>query len=191
MKKRAAPEQPVIRIADPSCKWGKRMVLGPLFGKDKYYEDQASNLVQSASIFATSSAMTVTDNIPLIGNYFKTGKLPTDLWDFYITVASVGTAFITVTDYVPRNQRESICAKIGEELSRFHPKGYLALENLNGLLHSYCDAGIPCHHALGNWLSINLLEKDDPAKEDIEAFSVVGALIQQAFGGWFRNQKTV
>jgi hypothetical protein len=44
---------------------------------------------------------------------------------------------------------------------------------------------------VGSWLSINLLEKDDPDKEELEVFSVVGALIQQAFGDWFRKQKTV
>jgi hypothetical protein len=167
------------------------MVFGRFFGRDKYCEDQATNLVPSASFFATNSANTVIDNIPLIGDYFKTGALSTDSWDFYITVASVGTAFVTIADYVPEDKRESVCVKIGEELFRFHPKGYQALENLNGLLHSYCDAGIPFHHAVGNWLPINLLGKDDPEKEDIEAFSVVGALIQQTFGGWFRKQKTV
>ena len=167
------------------------MILKRFFGKDKYYEDQATNLVQSANVFATSSAMTVVDNIPLIGDYFKSGAVSAKSWDFYVTVASVGTAFVTIADYVPEDKRETVCAKIGEELSRFHSKGYQALENLSGLLHRYCDAGIPFHHAVGSWLSINLLEKDDPDKEELEVFSVVGALIQQAFGDWFRKQKTV
>jgi hypothetical protein len=167
------------------------MLFGRFFGKDKYYDDQAASLVQTASVFATSSTITVIDNVPLIGEYFKMGVLSTESWDFYVTIASIGTAFITIGDYVPKDKRESVCARIAEELFRFHPKGYQALENLNGLLHTYCDAGIPFHNVVGNWLSINLLEKDDPEKKDIEAFSAVGALIRQTFGGWFRRQKTV
>lgn len=164
------------------------MIFRRFFGKDKYYEDQATNLVQSASIFASSSARTVVDNIPLIGDYFKSGAVSPESWDFYVTVASVGTAFVTITDYVPVEKRETVCAKIGEELFRFHSKGYQALEDLSGLLHSYYDAGIPFHNAVGSWLSINLLEKNDAEREELEMFSVVGALIQQAFGDWFRKQ---
>ncbi len=167
------------------------MVFGRFFDKDNYFENQATNLVQSASIFATNSTVTAIDNIPLISDYFKSGAVPAESWDFHVTVASVGTAFVTIADYVPEDKRETVYTKIGEELFRFHSKGYQALENLSGLLHRYCEAGIPFHQAMGSWLSINLLEKNDPEKEEIEAFSAVGAMIQHTFGGWFRKQKTV
>jgi len=164
------------------------MVFGWSLGKDNFYHERAQDLVKSASIFARSSTTTIMDAVPLIDSYFNTRVLSTDSWDFYVTIASVGTAFITIADYVPKGQHESIGIKIGEELIRIHPKGYLALENLSGLLHNSCDAGIPFHNAVGNWLSINLLQKDQPEKEDIEAFSIVGALIQETFGGWFKKK---
>jgi hypothetical protein len=159
---------------------------------DKFYEESTKTLVKSASVLAAGLIITVIDSIPLIDKYLKSGVLTTDAWDFYVTIAAVGTAFITVADYVPKEKRESVCAEIGEELVNFHPKGYQALENLSGLILNSCDAGISFHNAVGNWLSINLLEKSKPTKEDIEAFSVVGALIQQSFGSWFkRNKKSI
>lgn len=164
------------------------MVFGWSFGKDEFYEERAQDLVKSASIFATSSTVTVMEAVPLIDRYFKTRVLSTDSSDFYMTIASIGTAFVTIADHVPKGKRENVCTKIGEELVRFHPKGYLALENLSRLLHDSCNAGIPFHNAVGNWLAINLLERDQPDKEDMEAFSSVGALIQQTFGGWFRKK---
>lgn len=164
------------------------MVFGWSFGNDKFYEESVQNLVKSASVFAAGSTITVLDSVPLINKYFKTRVLSTDTWNFYITIASVGTAFITLADYVPKEKRENVCTKIGEELVKFHPKGYMALENMSGLLRNYCDAGIPFHIAVGNWLSINLLGKSKPDEEDIAAFSVVGALIQQTFGDWFKQK---
>jgi hypothetical protein len=164
------------------------MVFGWSFGKDEFYEKSARNLVKSARIFAANSTVTVMDSVPLIDRYFKSHVLSTDSWDFYMTIASIGTAFFTIAEHVPKEQRENVCTEIGEELLQFHPQGYLALENLSSLLHKSCDAEIPFHNAIGNWLSINLLVKDKPEKEDIEAFSIVGALIQQTFGGWFKKK---
>lgn len=155
---------------------------------NKFYEEKALRLVKSANIFATSSTISVINKVPLIERYFKMYVLSTESWDFYITIASVGTAFIAIADYVPKEKIEDICNLIGEELIKFHPKGYIALENLIGLLHNYCDAAIPFHNAMANWLSINLLQKDQPLEEDIEAFSIVGKLIQYEFGGWFKKK---
>jgi hypothetical protein len=165
------------------------MVFGWSFGNDKFYEESAQNLLNSASVFAASSSVTVMNSVPLIDEYFKANVFSIDAWDFYVTVASVGTAFITVADYVPKEKRESICATIGEELVKFHPKGYLALENFSGLIRNYCDEIIPFHNVVGSWLSINLLEKSKPDEEEIAAFSVVGALIQKSFGSWFKKNK--
>ncbi len=164
------------------------MVFGQWFGKDDFYDERAQNLVKTASVFATTSIQTVMETVPVIDSYFNTRVLSTNSWDFYMTIACVGTAFITIADYVPKGKGENVCMKIGDELAKFHPKAYVALENLNGFLHNSCDAGILIHNAVGNWLAINLLEKDQPDKEDIEAFAIVGALIQQTFGGWFRKK---
>lgn len=110
---------------------------------------------------------------------------------FYVTIASVGTAFFTVADYVPKEKREIVCNKIGAELIKFHPKGYQALENLSSLIDNYYSAGIPFHNAVGSWLAINLLEKSEPNEEEIATFSVVGAFIQKSFGSWFKKIKTL
>jgi hypothetical protein len=164
------------------------MVFDWSFGKDKFFEERAKNLVKTANIFATTSIETLMKAVPLINSYFKTQVLSADSWDFYLTIAAVGTAFITIADYVPKGKVENVCQKIGDELVRLHPKGYLALENFSSLLHNSCGAGIPFHNAVGNWLAINLLKKDQPSKEDIETFSIAGALIQQTFGGWFKKK---
>lgn len=155
-------------------------------GIDKFYEESAQTLVKSASNFAAGLTINVIDSIPLIGKYFKASMVSTDAWDFYVTIASIGTAFFTVADYVPKEKREDVCTEIGEELIKFHPKGHQALENLSGLVNNYLNDGIPFHNAVGIWLSINLLEKNNPDKEEIAAFSIVGALIQQSFGSWFK-----
>lgn len=151
-----------------------------------FYEESAQTLVRSANIFATSSTMTLIDSVPLIDKYFKAGLLSTDPWDFYITIASIGTAFFTVADYVPKENREDVCTKVGEELIKFHPNGHQALENLSDLISNCYKTGIPFHNAVGNWLSINLLKKNKPSEEDIAAFSIVDSLIQQSFGSWFK-----
>jgi hypothetical protein len=164
------------------------LVFGWPFGKGKFYEERAQSLVKRANIFAISSLTSAIETVPLIDNYFKTRVLSTDSWDFYMTIASVGTAFVTIADYVPKGKVEGTCMKIGDQLMQFHPKAYLALENLSGLLHRFCDAEIPFQNAVGNWLAINLLEKDQPDKGDIEAFSIIGALIQKEFGDWFKNK---
>ncbi|HNQ66090.1 MAG TPA: hypothetical protein PKW92_09295 [Smithella sp.] len=154
-----------------------------------FYEESAENLVKSANVFAASSTITVMDSFPLIDKYFKENMLSTDAWDFYVTIASVGTAFFTVADYVPKEKREIVCNKIGAELIKFHPKGYQALENLSSLIDNYYSAGIPFHNAVGSWLAINLLEKSEPNEEEIATFSVVGAFIQKSFGSWFKKNK--
>jgi hypothetical protein len=164
------------------------VVSARLFGKDEFYEESAKNLVKMASIFAIALDATITDTHHLVSNYFETRDLSPDSWEFYVTVACVGTAFITIADYVPKEKGESICVNIGEELVQFHPNGCLALEILNSLLRNCCDRGMPFHNAVGGWLAINLLEKDQPDNEDMEAFSMVGATIQHEFGGWFKKK---
>jgi len=77
-------------------------------------------------------------------------------------------------------------------LIKFHPNGHQALENLSGSVSNYHNDGIPFHNAVGGWLSINLLEKNNLDEEKMAAFSIVGALIQQSLGSWFKiNKKSV
>ncbi len=164
------------------------MVFSWPFRKNRFYEEQAQNLVKAANILAITSTETITRAVPLIDNYFNTRVFSVDSWHFYLTIAAAGTAFINIADYVPKRKVGNVCIKISDELNQFHPKGYLVLENFSNLLHISRDTGIPFRNAVGYWLATNLLKKDQPTEEDIEAFSIAGVLIQQAFGDWFKKK---
>jgi hypothetical protein len=163
------------------------MVFG-WFSKDDFIEKRAQDLVSAANIFAITSTASVIERIPLINRSLKRGVFTLGVLDFCLTIAAVGTAFITIADYVPERKGERVANKIGEELVRFHPHGCLVLENLCSLLNKSFAAGIPFHSAIGNWLAINLLKKDQPTKAEIAVFSIAGSIIQKEFQDWFKKK---
>ena len=105
-------------------------------------------------------------------------------WDFFVTVAGVGTAFAMIADCVPSGEQQRVSEIVAQELREWQKQGYAGLEDFLAFAKKNTDAGVELPLAIGSWIVWNL-KKEPPNREELEVAGAIGLSLIQTFARWW------
>lgn len=163
---------------------------------------RAEQLVGAAEIYAVHLLTSLLKRYPEIGSVLESDLMP--YWDFLLTVACVGVAFVAISTDVPPAEQERVREIVKERLGSWQPcmppvgmhhRGREALGNFLGQHVMFVKRGNNPPDAVGAWIWRNL-EVDPQANEELKALArslrlvrPVGVLPFAAFRGWWLESK--
>lgn len=171
-------------------------IFSRLFGdndapeKDTLYE-KARNLVSSAHILAVSSLKNFTERHQKISN------INSNDWDFFVTVAAISYALMTLADNVSSESRYNKLSKIlKHEIRDWNQNAEYAMGDLMKTLHKFW---INAQHlnneestrllaaCIGSWCMINFQLQVPREKPDPLAIEI-GMTIIVSFNDWWNTK---
>ena len=154
--------------------------------------EMANALVQSARIFSIGIYSPMLDKYPEVVSVANSNLLA--FWDYLITIASVGSAFMEIADTVPENEQVGIAYAVQEKLNDWHPGSYDAMVDFVKYAKALVDSGVEVPDAIGGWIWVNL-EKHDQASLELKELAcslklvrAIGAPILLTFHGWWKQK---
>lgn len=143
-------------------------------------------LVPAANTLAVSSYSTLLDHYPQLDMLAAADNLGD--WDFFMTVAGVGTAFMMIADRVPLDDQRSVSEAVAQELRSWNSQGYAALTDFIGFMKRSVDGGIDLPDAIGTWVIWNL-KQGCPSQQELGLARPMGIFLVKAFAQWWDTKK--
>ncbi|MFZ5966733.1 MAG: hypothetical protein ACOYVK_06125 [Bacillota bacterium] len=158
--------------------------------RNTVYSQHASKLLCSAEIFSTSLYKRLSISYPELYQIERNHLLPS--WDFLMTIAGVGLAFIQISNSVPEHHRDKLCCAIEEKMHTAYKDFYsVLLDFVVNVRHMMDDKGADVCYALGYWI-INRLELYNitsnsliPIEFSKELSSAIGYSLLNTFKHWW------
>ncbi|NPV44562.1 MAG: hypothetical protein HPY70_11420 [Firmicutes bacterium] len=158
----------------------------------KYHLEKADKLIKSAYIHAVSTYVPLLDKFPEVEVVADSNLL--EFWDYLITIAGVGTAFMEIADTVPEKDQPGICYAIQKKLNEWQSNSYHAMVDFVNYVSKLVDSGVEIPDAIGGWIWVNL-EKHDQSNQQLRELAsslklvrVVGLPILMAFHNWWKQK---
>jgi len=160
-----------------------------------YSKDQleiADKLIKSAHIYAVSTYIPLLDKYPEIEAVADSNLLT--FWDYFVTIAGVGTAFMEIADTVPEKEQPGICYGIQKNLNEWQSDSYHAMVDFINYVSKLVDSGVEIPDAIGGWIWVNLEKHDKSNQRLVELASslklvrVVGLPILMTFHDWWKQK---
>lgn len=150
---------------------------------------EADKLIQSARIYAVSTYFPLCDEFPEIKAVAESELL--EFWDYLITIAGVGTAFMEIADTVPIIRQIGLTHAIKKQLEDWQEGSYFAMADFIQYAHNLISSDVEIPDAIGGWIWVNL-EKHDQANENLVELAsslrlvrVVGLPLLMTFHNWW------
>ena len=154
--------------------------------------ERANALVQSAQIFSIGTYSPMLDRYPEVVSIANSNLLP--FWDYLITIASVGSAFMEIADTVPENELAGLAYAVQKKLNDWHSGSYDAMADFVKYTKSLTDSGVEIPDTIGGWIWVNL-EKHDQANLELKELAsslklvkAIGVPILLTFHGWWKQK---
>ena len=158
----------------------------------KHHLEEADHLIKSADIYAISIYTPLSDKFPEIDAVASSKLL--EFWDYLITIAGVGTAFMEIVDTIPEKRRPGIAYAIQKKLNDWQPNSYAAMVDFLNYVNQLTDSGVEIPDAIGGWVWVNL-EKHEQSNQKLKELAsslklvrVVGLPILMAFHNWWKQK---
>ena len=150
-------------------------------------QEQATRLVGSAKLQATTSLTALLDEYPVLKQVDPTQ------WDFFVTVGAVFIAISRLANFVPEERTNRLTETVAENLDQWSKYGLGAFEDCkafferthDGLSQDGTDPTFIASDALGSWIVWNVLERR-PELEDMKLAHVIGAMTIHTFYNWWK-----
>lgn len=155
-------------------------------GKEPDHLKGAKMLVGGASVFI------MTGSYNEIGGLFPHLKTlcPPDRvqsrWDFFMTVAAVGTAMLALPYHPDSPLHEEISKQVFEDLGSWDEQAPQALIDFAKFTRRSLENGMEPSETVGSWVVLNLKESN-PTEEDYGIVRTLGDFLFKAFAGWWSN----
>ena len=124
----------------------------------------------------------MTEALPLLEKI--AGTEGTKNWDFLMTVAGVGTAFLMIADRVPEPQQPEVSEAIRCSLTSWDSQGYDALRDFVVFVKRNVDGGVDLSNAIGSWVLWNV-KLAAPEAEELRLASPIGLYLLHSFARWW------
>ena len=154
--------------------------------------EMANALVQSARIFSIGTYFPMLDKHQEIVSIANSNLL--EFWDYLITVASVGTAFMEMADTVPENELAGVAYAVQKELKGWHSESYNAMADFLKYTKALVNSGVDISDAIGGWIWTNL-EKHGQANFELKQLAsslklvrAIGVPILLTFHRWWKQK---
>lgn len=148
--------------------------------------EKAEQLVSAAAIVAITSHEQVIGRHRELESVAPANKLAD--WDFFMTVAGVGTAFMMIADRVPLAEQKRTCEAVQAALRSKHPEGFAALADFLEFVKRNVDGGIDLPGAIGAWVIWNL-KQAAPNDQEAKPAPVLGLFLLQGFARWWDTEQ--
>jgi hypothetical protein len=130
----------------------------------KHHLEEADNLINSVHIYAVSTYNSMLNEFPEIVSVVDSNLL--SLWEYLITIAGVGTAFMEIADTVSDKKQVGITYAIQKKLYDWHSESYEAMVNFINYTSKLVANDVEVPDAIGGWIWINL-EKHQQANQEL------------------------
>lgn len=158
----------------------------------KYHLEKADRLIKSAHIYAVSTYVPLLDKVPEVEAIADSNLL--EFWDYLITIAGVGTAFMEIADTVSEKDQRGICYAIQKKLNEWQSDSYHAMVDFVNYVSKSVDPGAEIPDAIGSWIWVNL-EKHEKSNQKLKELAsslklvrVVGLPILTTFHNWWKQK---
>lgn len=153
----------------------------------------ADKLIKSAHIFAVGTYIPMLDKFPELESVAKSNLL--EIWDYLITIACVGTAFMKIADSFPELKEVwGVTHAIRDKLKEWKSDSYNAMIDFLRHVDKLVDSGVEIPDAIGSWIWANLEKRDQSNKRLKELASspklvkVVGMSVLVPFRNWWEQK---
>ena len=156
----------------------------------KHHLEKADQLIKSAHIYAVSTYVPLLDKFPEVKAVADSNLL--EFWDYLITIAGVGTAFMEIADTVPEKDQPGVCYAIQKRLDEWQSDSYHAMVDFLNYVKRLTDSGIEIPNAIGGWIWINLGKHEQSNKKlkelasSLKLVRAVGLPILITFHNWWK-----
>jgi len=127
--------------------------------------DRAKKLVRSANVYAVSIFTPMLDKFTEMRSIANSGLM--EFWDYLVTVASVGTAFMAIMDKLPEKDHAGMPYAVQEAINQWKSKSYDVMIDFLNYFNKLTDSGVEAPNAIGGWIWVNL-EKDPKSNNDLK-----------------------
>lgn len=170
-----------------------------LFSRRKLGENdgprtQAEYLVTAAQIQATTAYTSVGEQFDLVYT------IPTDSWDFVLTVAGVFIAATRANQIgLPEARVDSLMEIVARKLNSWRPEGISAFEDCKAFFDRTFDAlkKDPSYQhqpeligsdAIGSWIVWNLVKHAPESEQERGLARALGVLVTHSFFNWWSDE---
>jgi hypothetical protein len=158
-------------------------------------QDRAEKLVMAAKVVATSGYIPTGDRFEVVYS------VPTDRWDFVVTIAGVFAAMNVLAGnanagLLPKTQADPVLATVLRSLDEWHPKGTAAVRDCGAFFARTFDflGNLPIYQdqpnrrmadALGGWIVWNLVGHPPESEQERGLVRVLGSMACFGFADWW------
>ncbi len=150
----------------------------------------AKKLIKSANIYAITVYSPLSNEFPEVDAIIESDLL--EFWDYLITIAGVGTAFMEIADSVPEREQFGLTHAIQKELDDWQKSAYYAMRDFVKYVAKLVDTEVEIPDAIGTWIWVNL-EKHDKSNvklrelaSSLKLVRAVGLPILMTFHDWWK-----
>lgn len=158
----------------------------------KDHLERADKLIGRAHIHAVTTYVPLLDKYPEIAAVADSNLL--EFWDYLITIAGVGTAFMEIADTLPEKDRTGIAYAIQSKLNEWRSDSYNVMVDFIYYVSKLVDSGVEIPDAIGGWIWVNLEEHSQSNQRLKELASsstlvrAVGSPILITFHNWWNKK---
>src|SRR3989344_1650986 len=143
--------------------------------------EEAQTLVKTSSILATSLYVPLLDLHPKLRYIIET-NLPKD-WDYFVTIACIGTAFMEIADSFPKEDDQSSKAyAVQRALTDWSTDSYKEMVDFTEYVYSNKSE---LTKAIGKWVLKNFQADVEQAPEFSQISESLGRAILKSFHNWW------
>jgi len=132
-----------------------------------------SVFVKSINIAVVTALVPFIDKYPVLKKLLNKSKNPSSDWDFYMTVAGVGSYFLI------NKVSETKHKKLLIELAEFDKQGVEALNNFTVFIENNKNEGIDLKASVGFWVLWNIKGIQPTQDESRELAPAIGAYLHK------------
>ncbi|TRZ94698.1 MAG: hypothetical protein D4R82_03140 [Dehalococcoidia bacterium] len=161
-----------------------------LYSKD--HLERANELVEFARIYAIETYILMLEKYSELEALGNSNLL--EFWDYLITIAGVGVAFMEIADTVPEEDQPGISYAIQKKLNDWQSGSYDVMADFLSYYVNLTDSGVEIPGAIGGWIWVNL-EKHGQSNQklrelasSLELARAVGLPILITFHDWWKQE---
>jgi hypothetical protein len=165
----------------------------------KNHFERAQHLLGAAQTNAISMYVPLSERFPELREVAKSGLY--EYWDYFVTIASVGFAFMEIADsFQDTEDSDNVAAAVQEALNGWDKRpfkwsNYEVMINFLDTFDEFQKEGFPLDVSIGAWIWINL-KGSEKATEDLKTIAehqfyakLFGHMIMATFHDWWKADK--